>query len=630
MKCLRKTLSIILLVCMVACLFPAAFADGEDSTVTVEANTLSSNPATASAGNVSVVAPDGAPSSYGVRAYAPAENGTAVADAVAGASGSVSVQGAGSCQVHGVDVGAFAIGEDSRSNAAASAGGDVTVSTGTGGYATGISASAGLDGSGSSSASATVGGSVTATAGSSATGAHVSAGIDGSGKSEAVVTVDGSVTASSDVYSAMGGAVFTAGNGAEAELNVTESVTATGTNQANGVYLQARNGSKASAVVGGSVTAAGSEEMQGSFNLTGGLFYEVSENASAEAVVGGSVTATGAVSGGMIAEVKDEGRAVARVAGSISGDYAGIGIMQEDRGVIDILVEDTVKGGVQSVTLATVSSVDDITLTVWKAEVTGEGDDAKIVGVFDAYYDAQIEYYEMIGEQATAEMVRQARQDAVEKAAEVEKNIRYIIRVEDPGEGGSFTLTGTQTDDGGRPWANENDRVTLKTLVQDGYRLLGGSDGTNALLQDPSTGEYYLVVPKGGGVYVTIQLEKIKMETEPSAPAESGGGSGGSIGGGSCSGGTGCIGSRQLKDGAWLYLYGNGSFAMFFRDGGEEHGSYAVKDGALTFTGRNGLTAEPEKDAEGNYVYSYTRTGGDVFSFTLSASFTGRMLRAIP
>lgn len=99
-----------------------------------------------------------------------------------------------------------------------------------------------------------------------------------------------------------------------------------------------------------------------------------------------------------------------------------------------------------------------------------------------------------------------------------EKRIMYIMRVEQP-EGGAIELS----DGDGKALstshdyevANEGDKVFVKVTPNEGYILTGaynGTDGEKLALLTDADGKYYVEVPKGGGVYLTAELEKEKYE----------------------------------------------------------------------------------------------------------------------
>ena len=56
--------------------------------------------------------------------------------------------------------------------------------------------------------------------------------------------------------------------------------------------------------------------------------------------------------------------------------------------------------------------------------------------------------------------------------------------------------------------AKDNDTVLLKVDLSDGYSLLGAynGDGEKVALLTDSNGNYYVIVPRGGGVYLSVSL----------------------------------------------------------------------------------------------------------------------------
>ena len=234
-----------------------------------------------------------------------------------------------------------------------------------------------------------------------------------------------------------------------------------------------------------------------------GTFLCAGENSAVEIVIGeNGITVIGGDEATGIQIASLGGTHKVNVAGNINSDDIGIAIndfsetLMPDKtdvlkasAIIDILVEGTVTGENSSVQLGTAELAENTTLTVWKAELN---EDNRVVTA---------------GEEASDEA-----------AKELEANILYIIKLEQPDSSqGSVTLAGV-VDSHGFDTAKEGDIVTLKTMVQEGYQLVGafnGIDTKTSLMQD-ADGNYYLVVPKGGGVYLSVQLEKI--ETTPVTP----------------------------------------------------------------------------------------------------------------
>lgn len=92
-------------------------------------------------------------------------------------------------------------------------------------------------------------------------------------------------------------------------------------------------------------------------------------------------------------------------------------------------------------------------------------------------------------------------------------NIMYIIKVEQPGEGGTITAV----DENGNALpksfgfdvAHEGEKVMLKANLAEGYKIVAAYNGLGEklpLLKDEN-GNYYIFVPKGGGVYLSVELE---------------------------------------------------------------------------------------------------------------------------
>lgn len=88
------------------------------------------------------------------------------------------------------------------------------------------------------------------------------------------------------------------------------------------------------------------------------------------------------------------------------------------------------------------------------------------------------------------------------------------------------------------------------------------------------------------------------------------------------------IGTRQLKGGAWLYMFIDNTYTIVFPDGKTETGTFEFKDGMVVFTGKAGKVCTPTMNDEGNFEYTYVRKDGKEISFTLSKTFTARTIRA--
>ena len=150
-------------------------------------------------------------------------------------------------------------------------------------------------------------------------------------------------------------------------------------------------------------------------------------------------------------------------------------------------MDGTLSGKTQSVLVSEETVSDDLTLTVWEIKANEDGNLVERITEFDE--DGEVA--------------------ATEADKTIEKKIQYIIRIE-PTQTGIITTKGT-TQYEGYNVAHEGDTVTLKVNVPEGYSLKNAFNGTDTkvqLLQDEN-GEYYLVVPRGGAVMLSVELEKI-------------------------------------------------------------------------------------------------------------------------
>lgn len=131
-----------------------------------------------------------------------------------------------------------------------------------------------------------------------------------------------------------------------------------------------------------------------------------------------------------------------------------------------------------------------------------------------------------------------------DEAGTFAKTVSYIVMVEQQ-EGATLTARkadGTALDkkyadngQGGYEVAREGDKVILKVDVQEGYDLKGAYNGKGEmvpLLKDDN-GDYYTIVPRGGGVYLCVVLEGGEGEEITVVPDPITLVSGASVGGGS-------------------------------------------------------------------------------------------------
>ncbi len=93
-----------------------------------------------------------------------------------------------------------------------------------------------------------------------------------------------------------------------------------------------------------------------------------------------------------------------------------------------------------------------------------------------------------------------------ENSQKVEAGIQYIIKIE-PSQEDMIQLDGTEKSHG-YDTAREGDTVTMIISVPKGYKLTGAynGEGEKVPLEKDENGNYYVKVPKGGGVYLSAEI----------------------------------------------------------------------------------------------------------------------------
>ena len=361
----------------------------------------------------------------------------------------------------------------------------------------------------------TVGGNITASGENNATGVNASSAVGAT----ATVEVGGNVSAEGDDATGVQTEAFKEGT---TSVKVGGDVTASGEDNATAVNASSTEGGAVTVEVGGNVSAEG--------DYAAGVYAYAGDESKTSVTVGGDVTAEGKDATGVNAYAADGGEASVTVEGNVSakleesgfgaaavwasayeGGSADVHVVGDvDGGIalstygdsceIKVTVEGTVSGEDAAVTVYPGNNnSDEVTLLLWKAELNENGN------VVEAYqYDLEAFPEEM------REEVEKANEENAADAAKVEDNILYIIKLEQLSEGGELSVSGTEKVDG-FDVAKEGDNVILKIAIADGYKLNGAYNGLGekvALLQD-SNGDYYVIVPKGGGVYLSADVSKI-------------------------------------------------------------------------------------------------------------------------
>ena len=406
---------------------------------------------------------------YTYGALARSEDGNATVNV----AGKISVSGEGEYNwTYGVD--ASADGEDANTTVVVSNGIEVDAGTDEGAYGFGIVAGAYNEGT----TEVDVTGDINVS-GAYANGIEASA----SQKSEVGVTVDGDLNVKAEED---GKAIYVDNIGGKIDVAVNGDVTST----AEGIVVFDRMGAEKSLP----------EDQYPEFNEDEFLRTEYGGNGSTDIychVEGDKKIYYYAAGGTVYYAFTDEsvvpGTTRVEVAGDLTAAKDAVYVdVANEKSKVDIIVDGTVSGKTQSVLVAQDSLTDNLTLTVWEIKENKDGN-----------------------------LVETENEDGTTTAnAELEKKIQYIIRIE-PTQANIISTQGT-TQYEGYNVAHEGDTVTLKLNVPAGYRVANAFNGTDVkveLVKDAS-GNYYIVVPRGGAVMLSIELEKIPAKNIPTKDAD--------------------------------------------------------------------------------------------------------------
>ena len=199
-----------------------------------------------------------------------------------------------------------------------------------------------------------------------------------------------------------------------------------------------------------------------------------------------------------------------QIHGNVISDSIGIlSDVCEEGGPTDILVEETIKGKDAGVLFSYFGDPQDIgaipfnvDLTTWKIDVNKKGNVAE---VYYGWYPGA-----------------DAEEDSKTAAKDFEKQIKYIVKVEQPSQGGTLSAV----DVNGKalpksfnfPVAHEGEKIILKADLKSGWTIKAAYNGKGAdkkKLSKDENGNFYLIVPKGGGVYLSADLKKKTTPVKP-------------------------------------------------------------------------------------------------------------------
>jgi|GEM_PF-2779878 len=279
---------------------------------------------------------------------------------------------------------------------------------------------------------------------------------------------------------------------------------------AKGLQIETSSGGDLSLAVGGAIQAAMNEtdpeEWYGAYGIAfynngGKLAADINGDVEAKAANGRAIGIRTDHSGDETGHAFGDGASEIFVHGNVISD--GIGVALDTFGEntnVDVLVENEIRANGVGVSIgrtwfAEESSETEPRLTVWKI---GLNDSGKAVDWIDSGFD------DTWDDEYKAKAV-----------ADFEKHIMYIARAEQPSDGGTIKAVAADGSDLSKsydlPVAHEGDKVVLKADLEPGWKIKAAYNGRGDNIQQLSrdaNGDYYVIVPKGGGIYLSVDLEQ--------------------------------------------------------------------------------------------------------------------------
>ena len=294
-----------------------------------------------------------------------------------------------------------------------------------------------------------------------------SRGIAVEGNSDVDIHVGGSVTSDGGTEGTAYGIADYAGEGSDVTVNVDSNVIATG-KFVEAVQLEGAGG-KHEITVGGNVEEH-SKPIETEFETEGGG-HAIGLGDGSNATSDIDVTVKGNV---------------------IANDTAVEIMKYSDNSKIDLVVEGTIEGGKHNIVIDTLQDIDYSTGTVT------ETIDPKVSNLNITVW--KIDTSNTKGKIVENKVGGEYKQDEITE--KVEENINYIIKIDEKST--NYLSPDKKT-------AKQDDTVILKLNVPSGYAVdsfYNGKDAANVNVLQDSSGNYYLVVPRGGGVYVGVNLRE--------------------------------------------------------------------------------------------------------------------------
>lgn len=267
---------------------------------------------------------------------------------------------------------------------------------------------------------------------------------------------------------------------------------------ANGINIYQEDKSKSDITINGNVVSTGDR-------TASAIEVYSPDSGQTDILVNGNVTATGKdYAGGVtldqtgedsVANIKIMGDLVSSGSGIDVIDYAfdyvdedgnTIHVDNKFKGTANIVIDGTLDAKDVAISAANTEN-GTVNLTVWRIIPNKDGNVAE---TFD-------ENDELVADTVT------------------ESRIMYIIKIE---EGEGYALLASNANGGelgtseGYNIGFEGEKILVGIDVKDGYKLkavYNGLTGEKVEIVKDADGKYYVVVPKGGGVYLSAEVEKV-------------------------------------------------------------------------------------------------------------------------
>ena len=170
----------------------------------------------------------------------------------------------------------------------------------------------------------------------------------------------------------------------------------------------------------------------------------------------------------------------------------------------DVYIEGTLAGEKAGLVMDQHLETDNLNLTVW--QITGDMIAARETGEYE-------------------ESESGSKVAVLEEDEELAKSINYIIKVEQPTAGGILSLSNKDgsalTTVKDNPVSKEGE-IYLLVSADDGYAVKAAYNGLGEKVEltKAEEGKYLVKVTRGGGIYLTVDMEQIKKEETPAPSTE--------------------------------------------------------------------------------------------------------------